>query len=194
MKPKVYRLRHQFVDKFVFIHINKTGGSSVERALKIPFGHETALEKIARMGRTQWDRRFSFTVIRNPWDKVVSHYHFRVQTNQTNLADNPIQFNEWVKLSYGEQDAFYYNDPKMFMPQSSWIADEDGRILVNQVLRFENLSAEFDDVCRSLGKTVALPNAKGSRRGHYRDYYDEEAIRVVADWFKRDIQNFGYNF
>ena len=98
MKPKVYRLRHQFVDKFVFIHINKTGGSSVERALKIPFGHETALEKIARMGRTQWDRRFSFTVIRNPWDKVVSHYHFRVQTNQTNLADNPIQFNEWVKV------------------------------------------------------------------------------------------------
>jgi len=38
------------MDGFLFIHINKTGGSSIEQALKIPQEHATAAEKIAELG------------------------------------------------------------------------------------------------------------------------------------------------
>ncbi len=191
---KLHTLRHHYIDKFVFIHINKTGGSSIEKALRIPFEHKTALEKIKEIGRRQWERRYTFTVVRNPWDKVVSHYHYRVQTNQTNLGVKNIEFRDWVRLTYGNKDPFYYDKPKMFMPQYNWITDHDGNILVDFICRFENLSYDFDYVCKKLGKAVSLPHTKASKHSHYSDYYDEETIGIVASWFKKDIQNFGYRF
>ena len=191
---KVTKLRHRNFDKFIFIHINKTGGSSIEKALNIPPEHLTALEKIEELGRKNWERRFSFTVIRNPWDKVVSHYHYRVQINNIDLSVRPIGFKEWVKRTYGIQDVFYYDNPKMFMPQSDWITDHNGRVLVDFVCRFENLDDDFSYVCEKLRKSTNLPHIKASKRGKYGNYYDEETIEIVARWFSKDIERFGYCF
>lgn len=46
IKQKLHTMKHAHTDKFIFIHINKTGGSSVEKALNIPSEHKTALEII----------------------------------------------------------------------------------------------------------------------------------------------------
>ncbi|WP_156819989.1 sulfotransferase family 2 domain-containing protein [Synechococcus sp. PCC 7336] len=195
LRKKAQRFRHRKHNNFIFIHINKTGGSSIEKALDLSFKHETALEKIQKIGRSQWNKKFTFTVVRNPWDKVVSHYHYRVQTNQTNLGVEPIEFREWVKLSYRDKDPFYYDMPKMFMPQSDWISDNDGTILVNFVCRFENLQNDFEKVCKSLKRKAELPHLKSSKRKkHYKDYYDEETIEIVRSSFSKDIKNFGYRF
>jgi len=70
----IQSIKYRHFDRFVFIHINKTGGSSIEKALNIPLEHKTALEKISEIGHINWTMKHSFTVIRNPWDKVVSHY------------------------------------------------------------------------------------------------------------------------
>ncbi len=151
---KARAIRHRYFDKFVFIHINKTGGSSIKKVLDLPFEHVTALEKIASLGREQWDRRFTFTVIRNPWDKVVSHYHFRLQKKR--IAE--IEFKDWVKKTYRDHMAPFYDVPKMFMPQTDWISDKDGNILCDSICRFENLKDDFNEVCQRLGKTVFLPH------------------------------------
>jgi hypothetical protein len=179
---------------FILIHINKTGGSSVEQALGLRFEHLTALEKIAQIGRPQWDSAYTFAFIRNPWDKVVSHYHYRVQTNQTNLATDPLTFAQWVSLTYGRQDPAYYDNAKMFMPQVDWITDAEGKLLVNFVGRFERLAADFKTICRHLGREATLPHLKASKRGHYRDYYDEPTQAIVAEWFRKDIERFAYRF
>lgn len=181
-------------DNFVFIHINKTGGSSIEKALNLPFEHKTALEKIAEIGRQEWESRFIFSVIRNPWDKVVSHYHYRVQTNQTGLGVNTIGFKEWVRLAYGNKDPLYYDKPKMFMPQVDWLTDGNRRILVDFICRFENLDEDFRVVCSEIGRNASLPHLKASKRGNYRDYYDSKTVEIVARWFSKDIENFGYAF
>lgn len=194
LKQKIKSLRYRYVDEFVFIHINKTGGSSIAEALGIPFEHKTVKEKIGELGQRKWDKKYTFTVIRNPWDKVVSHYHFRVQTNQTRLGDISLDFNEWVKRSYGGQDTFYYDNPKMFMPQMNWITDGDDQILVDEIIHFENFSAEFHELAKRLGKEVNLPHMKSSKRDSYQSYYDEDTIDLIGNWFARDIQRFGYRF
>lgn len=194
IRSNIHRLRYRHFDKFVFIHINKTGGSSIEKALKLPFEHKTAVQKIDEMGRVDWNSRFTFTVVRNPWDKVVSHYHYRVLTNQTSLGDNPISFNEWVLRTYGEQDSYYYDKPNMFMPQLDWIEDDSENILVNRVFRFENLDEEFSELMQILNKHAVLPHVKQSMRGGYREYYDKQSYQIIESWFKRDINKFGYKF
>ena len=194
LKNRVQLIRHKWFDNFVFIHINKTGGTSIARALNIPTIHRTALEKIDELGRDEWDRRFTFAVVRNPWDKVVSHYYYRVQTDQTNLGQKKIEFKDRVKLTYGEQDPTYYNKPKMFMPQMGWISDESGKMIVDYVCRFESLSSDIQQVCERLNIAFDLPHLKSSKRGRYQDYYDQSTKAIVEDWFAQDIKQFSYTF
>ena len=133
-------------------------------------------------------------MIRNPWDKVVSHYHYRVQTNQTDLGRKEVGFNDWVRLSYGEKDRRFYDNPKMFMPQMEWITGYKGEILINGFIHFESLNEDFQEVCRKIGKTAVLPHVKASSRGDYRSYYEDDTAEIIRTWFERDIEKFGYRF
>lgn len=187
-------LRHKYIDDFLFVRINKTGGSSVKWALQLPIGHTTALEYIDKIGRQKWDNKFTFSIVRNPWDRVVSQYHYRVKTNQTNLGTTRISFRDWVKLVYQENDSFYYDKPKMFMPQLDWLIDRNGEVLVEYILRFENLNDDFDTLCKKLGKSAKLPHIKSTKRANYQDYYDNDTFRIVEKWFKKDIFKFEYKF
>lgn len=186
--------RHKYFDTFMFIHINKTGGTSIVKALDLPGEHRTALEKIQELGRKRWDNCFSFAVIRNPWDKVVSHYAYRVQTNQTGLGAKDLEFKDWVRAAYGDRDPAYYDRPKMFQSQTDWCVDETGTIVVNHFCRFENLNADFAEVCQKIGKNVELPHLKSSKRGNYREYYDDQTRDIIADRFAKDLENFKYEF
>lgn len=188
------RLHTRYVAAFSFVHINKTGGTSIEKALQLPFQHRTALELLGLIGERRWTERFSFAFVRNPWDKVASHYYFRVKTNQTGLRTNPIPFADWVRLTYGEQALPYYDQPKMFMPQVEWISDASGKIIVDYVGRFERLQADFAEVCQRIGRTAALPHVKQSTSGDYRTHYDDSTAEIVRRWFAKDLAEFGYTF
>ncbi len=187
-------LRERHLRPYVFIHINKTGGSSIEKALGVGLDHSTALEKYQQLGAAAWERKFTFTMVRNPWDKVVSHYHYRVRTNQTGLGDNPIPFEEWLQRVYVQRDPRYFDQPRMFMPQKHWLVNESGEMLVEFVGRFENLQQDFDLICQRLQVKATLGHAKPSSRGSYRDYYTPETAALVAECFADDLELFGYEF
>ena len=167
---------------------------SIEKALALEKQHLTALECKNLLGNRQWKKRFKFSIVRNPWDKVVSHFHHRVKTNQTGLGDNPIDFKEWVKLSYGEQNPKYYNKPKFFMPQIDWLTDSKGKISVDFIGRFENLENDFQLICKKIGTTAVLPLVNKSERREYHHYYDDATKEIVGKWFEKDIDYFNYNF
>ena len=194
-RERLAGLRARYYLNYAFVHINKTGGSSIERALGLPFQHKTALELRAELGASRWERRFTFTVVRNPWDRAVSHFYYRVMTNQTGLGDNPIDFSEWIERVYVDQDPKYYDQPRMFMPQVDWLADEKGRLLVKLVGRYESLERDFTQICKHIGRVQAtLPRLKASTRPHYREAYNDRAAEVVARWFAKDIAAFDYAF
>lgn len=186
--------RERYLRPWVFIHINKTGGSSIEKALGAGLDHSTALEKCQQLGAAAWQRKFTFTIVRNPWDKVVSHYHYRVKTNQTGLGEQPIDFSEWVYRCYVERDPTYYDQPRMFMSQRQWLVDESDQLLVEFVGRFENLQQDFARISERINVKAKLGHAKPSGRGGYRDYYDAQTRDIVAEAFAADLESFGYSF
>ncbi|MFT6276294.1 MAG: hypothetical protein ACJAZ0_002399 [Halioglobus sp.] len=187
-------LRQRYLRPYVFVHINKTGGSSIERALGISQDHSTALEKYRQLGAKAWEQKFVFAVVRNPWDKVVSHYHYRVKTKQTGLDDSPIAFREWVLRCYLDRDPQYYDQPRMFMPQWHWLIDEKGKSLVDFVGRFENLNQDFATISDRLSPGSSLGHVKPSSRGSYQNYYNEETQALIETSFAEDIDAFGYRF
>ncbi|OHB78464.1 MAG: hypothetical protein A2W31_00060 [Planctomycetes bacterium RBG_16_64_10] len=189
-----WRLREKYVARYTFVHINKTGGSSIESALGLPFRHMTAREMQALVGPQRWQRRFTFTVVRNPWAKVVSHYGYRLKRDKLCRDGDRLGFADWVRLAYGQNDPRYYDVPKMFMPQVDWITDDHGAMLVDFVGRFEDLEGSFAEICRRLGVVATLPHLKRTDHGPYQEYYTPEARGIVARWFARDIEQFGYGF
>jgi chondroitin 4-sulfotransferase 11 len=192
---QIYRLlRARYISNVAFVHINKTGGTSIEQALGLRFQHLTAIELRDQLGARYWNEKFSFAFVRNPWDKVASHYRYRVKTNQTELGVRPIPFDEWVRLAYGENVPKYYDQPKMFMPQLDWICDQSGQVIVNFVGRFERLNDDFQEVCKEIGVRAELPHVKQTVQSDYRPMYTTETAEIVARWFEKDLAAFGYTF
>src|SRR5688572_29465264 len=178
---RIYRLLHaKYISNVAFVHINKTGGTSIEQALGLRFQHLTANELRDQLGVRHWNEKFSFAFVRNPWDKVASHYRYRVKTNQTELGVRPIPFAEWVRLAYGENAPQYYDQPKMFMPQLDWICDPNGQVIVNFIGRFERINDDFQRVCKEIGTRAELPHVKQTVQSDYRSMYSTETAEIIA--------------
>ena len=182
--------------KFIFIHINKCGGSSLIKAIwPVHKWHDTVKEVIGLIGEKEYHKLHSFTVVRNPWSKVVSQYNFRQQTNQNNLGENPISFKEWLKKTYGNfRDEHYVDDPKMFQPQVEWLKDLKGEISIDTILRFENLQEDYTILKKELGLKASLKHRNSSKKVDFRTYYDDEGAAIVSDFFREDIKLFAYQF
>ena len=205
MRPSAERVLRCFTrlqGRFLFVWINKTGGTSVNDALGIKYdnkgtwyNHYTAAELMQCLGRERFEQMFKFCFVRNPWDKVVSEFRFRVFTGQTGLSESS-DFKEWVTRAYLECDPEVNDWSRMFMPQTDWISDKDGALIVDFVGRFERLQKDFDIVCARLGiAPIELPWLNASRDDRsYRQYFDAETKAIVDEVFRSDIEAFKYEF
>ena len=161
---------------FVFIHIPKTGGGSISRALGIwsLSSHLTARDM--RQIDPDWCGKFSFTFVRNPWDRIVSYAHSLRGRRKKNVWDQP--------------------GPLALRPQVDYIMDDAGQPLVDFVGRFETLAEDFATICGRIGiPTPRLPHLnRAAQRGPYREYLDARARDFIAESYAEDIARFGYSF
>lgn len=180
---------------YIFIHINKTAGTSIGRALGMPIkNHMMAKEVIAKIGQDKWDSAYKFSLVRNPWDKAVSLYEYRKKKNRTDIASLGIRFSDWVKVTYGEKKDFSYYEVRGFQPQVDWLKDNDGKISIDFIGKFESINTDFDQIRKVIGEGTELPHLNASKRTGYRSYYDDETRAIIAHWFREDIEVFGYEF
>lgn len=147
------------------------------------YNHMGAKRIRAMVGEKVWNGYYKVAVERNPWDREVSNYWFR-----TRRAKERPSFRDFVL------------DPKLHHPLKNFHAYSiDGRVAVDRVLRFENLTAELGEFLArvGIGTVPELPHQKGNLRPKgvpYRDYYDEETRAAVARLYPDEIRAFGYTF
>ena len=175
--------------KYIFIHIPKTAGSSIESFLNpsikcttngdtfLKNKHESAVFYNTRDPNC-FSKYFKFTFVRNPWDMVVSRYFYR-KTKQSNfnisIKDFLLGNFNWIK---------YFNSLSI-----------DGKICVDFIGKFENLEQDFGIVCDRIGiPRQKLPHRNKSNHKHYTEYYDDETHEIVAKTYAKDIEYFGYKF
>jgi hypothetical protein len=135
------------------------------------------------LGRRKFESYLSFAVERNPWDSVVSLYHWRFRDTE------PGSFSEYVASPAVET----------FATKNHRIYRLKGEVAVDRVLRYESLDSELAAVWSELGLPGSpdLPHAKGGtrpRRASYRSYYDDASRDRVAELFAAPIAELGYEF
>lgn len=135
-----------------------------------------------RVPRGVWDSYFKFCVERNPWDKTLSHYHM--------LRDR--RGGELSLDDYFTAGRFCINHPLYTDPR--------GELLVDRVLRYENLAEELRHVFGKLGipyKGSLGINAKGDHRVDRRPYQSvfkaDERARI-ASIFAHELELLNYRF
>ena len=209
--------------RFAFVHIPKTGGTSLSAVLKpysdehpLPlrvvgnffdnrgfergpllqtvFGvprHAPYLDIRTRIG-ARIDGYYSFAVVRNPWDLVVSEYLYikrrpRHYLHKAVSAMTSVEDFVDLKLSPSSH-------PRNRLIQHDFLADSNGDIGVDFVGRFERINEDSRAILSRLGIEADLPHENKTQRKHYRDYHSARSIDMVAKHFERDIAVFGYDY
>ena len=197
--------------KIIFIHIPKNAGESIENTLGIYGGnpdetlwgvindrcvlqHLTASElKDHFLPSETWDNYFKFAVVRNPWSKAVSEYNWYLR------RDPKISFYKWVHSlkTYLESNKItHIEEVGHNIEQFKYIYDKNGNILVDRILRFENIKAEFNTLSAEKNWNVELLNittTASRNKIDFQRYYDHDTIAKIAEIYSRDIEIFGYN-
>jgi hypothetical protein len=138
---------------------------------------------------------FKFTVVRNPWDLMISMYfsphrdvdHWdRVEFLKL-LKRRPV-FRDFIT----ETSVMHRACRKAGIPT---IAKAGLLANMDFVLKFENLQNDFDLLCDRLNIPKSpLPVRNKSKRSHYSCYYDNDLKDRVYDKFRDEIDYFGYEF
>lgn len=197
---------------FIFVHIFKTAGTSVKRALRkyampawqdkanfvfkrvgIPQfrpnefpNHYTASQIINEIGRAKFDSYFTFAFVRNPWDWEFSHYKYICRNDQHDDHETVVGFPDFRAYLQWRCDNRY-------RLQSDYVSHA-GEQVVDFIGRFENLDVDFKTVCEQIGVRNRLPKLNVTRKSSYLEAYDEVMIDLVRTTFRTDIEAFGYEF
>lgn len=182
------------VRRLLFIHIARTGGSSVETALvgrdwwliDPQSKHISASQARSLYGEDIWRSHTKFSIIRNPWDRVVSMWATGRWNQKTqNLAFEPPTIKDFILALVPHRNEHYRS-----LHYHS-ILDQD----LDFILRFENLQVDFSSMLTSLNlPDIRLPHVESRVRDDYRSYFDMESASLIAQLFQLDIQTYGYAF
>ena len=173
-----------------FIHLAKNAGTSIEIWLQkhIPeaevYGSESDMgyERPSVVNPLFDSLGWTFCVVRNPWDRLVSVWSFWVRSNSINYS-----FDEWFKLCQDNRTITrkYTRFPN---PQLTHYLECD------TVLRFENLVEDFKIVQDKVKCWEPLGKLNHSHHKHYTEYFSKEQREYTANYFWKDIKDFNYKF
>jgi hypothetical protein len=136
-----------------------------------------------RIAGRLWKSYFKFCVERNPWDKVLSHYHMHAAREGGSLS-----LDEYLARGRFPFNYFRYTNRS------------GAKVIVDRVLRYEKLLGELGEVFALLGVPfdgtlgVEAKSEYRTDRTPYHLIFNDEQRRIVENAFAKEIELHGYRF
>ena len=192
--------------KFVLaqtLNLGMQGGDVVEEVHKIHFPTVPKYQVL-----TKYKDYFRFCFVRNPWDRLVSCYKDKINYTPGHVYER--YNNPFVK--YLTESGFFKPDMSFedfvgvvcqipdshaeghFRSQHLFVEDEQGRLLVDFIGKFETMDRDFAAVKRRIDLKGTVPHLRKTGHKPYWEFYNERTIEMVAQRYQRDIQLFNFQF
>lgn len=201
---------------FIFIHIPRCAGTSMEQALLPLAAGVATVEELSGADRAKYwlpgtrgrqhatlanmgkalplDQFFKFAVVRNPWARAVSQIEYLREKKKRQIFTGD-DFRENLRIYCEARGRMHGHD--LGLCQVDYLVDASGRVAMDYIGRFESLRQDFKKICQRLGvkRPPALPHIHASQRARpYQEYYDKKTADWIRRRFARDIEYFGYEF
>ncbi len=205
--------------KFLFIHVPKTGGTSMVTVLK-KYSNRVPLP-LRAIGYFFDDRgvklpTWTYPITGYPYhvtgsklkeiwgdETYESYFKFSFVRNPWDLVVSEYEYilqkkshhlNDCVvKLGSFEQ-FLKWKEKHYARPQVNWVCDSKGNLVVDYVGRFEDYTRNANEILNKLNIEERVPHTNSTKRGDYRNYYTEETVAAVNRMYRPDIELFGYQF
>jgi hypothetical protein len=147
------------------------------------YNHMPASEVRNRVPVDVWNSYFKFCVERNPWDKVLSHYYMHAAREGGSLS-----LDEYLARARFPVNYFRYTDRS------------GTKVIIDRVLRYENLLAELGEVFSQLGIPfdgtlgVTAKSEYRTDRRPYQQIFNDQQRRIAEEAFAKEIELHGYQF
>ena len=190
-----------YKSKTIFIHIPKTAGVSLVKAIfgDVSFeGHRSFYFNSIALNIKN-EKYFSFTFVRNPFDRLYSAYKF-LQNGGMNHLDKLVfqthlsEFNDFEDFILNGLNRKLIYKITHLIPQHEYLCDKKGSILVDFVGRFEHLERDILLLSTILSKDIKLSHHNYNKKLDYREAYTSEMINKVNQIYQKDIDIFKYTF
>ena len=190
-----------YKSKTIFIHIPKTAGVSLAKAIygDVTFeGHRSFyFNNIALNIKNEV--YFSFSFVRNPFDRLYSAYKFLNEGGMNHLDKLAFQtflsefedFEDFILNGLNEKLIYQITH---FIPQHEYLCDKSGNILVDFIGRFEDLESDTLLLSKRLKKDINLSHLNFNSKLDYKEVYTDEMIYKVNQIYQKDIDIFKYTF
>jgi hypothetical protein len=201
---------------FWFIDIPRTSSSSIRVELGRQFGspygktnllekeyssdqlfpdHFTALEMIYILGENNWNKLFTFSIVRNPWDRAVSLYNYRKIKGNIPAEWDFSMYIQNLKNATADTEYFTYHGFRL--GAIDYLINEKREIIVDFIVKFENRMEDLMKLSKILKFNILgeIMIQKASPTGmHYSEYYNEETMNIVKNLYSEEIKTFNYRF
>lgn len=199
-------------EKFIHVPIPKTATQSLNKALGFgglpePALYHDNIEHFISQDYLQHINYYKFSIVRNPWDRLTSLWRDFVNKRQFQYSgyhrcDKRLllsDFKNFEDMCLNLKDSLWSQN--LFFKPQVYFLSYAGEIKVDYVGRFENLHQSYIDICKALNKEQGTlqvinqtihPGDQTQRK--YRQYYNEKTAAAIADFYRLDIKEFGYDF
>jgi len=186
--------------KALFVHVPKTAGTAIERALcedpkRTVGGHTTALGYRRRFP-DEFSSFFKFSVVRHPVSRFLSAWRYLRGMPINNALNNAEihacgSFSVWMDSVHREPKKL--DGIVHFLPASRFLCDEGGQVLVDRLFHYEAIDSDWTTICETLALPEhPLPRLNASRA----DLAMEELSGWEPEWisevYSDDLRLGGY--
>lgn len=201
----------------LYIHIPKTGGTSIKQALGESAGFidlETQLREghsippNSRLSLNHLDLRmliqkrvlsvdslqesFIFTMVRNPYDRATSLFRYFKTIGRIPPNIEFLRFLKLVRLSKPSPGLFKVARLSQAAPQSTWLPEGLTQIPTH-IFQLENLYSATREVENKLNTKLKIPHLNRSRNSSAQICWTSAAVEEVRSYYLEDFLRFGYD-
>lgn len=188
-------------EKVVFVHIPKAAGMSVTLTLfQKEVGHNTALYYQQTIGKKAYEDIYSFAIVRNPYDRLMSAYFFLKKGGMEKYC-NDQKMSEYINSHYPTFEKFILEGLKdkrilnyyHFIPQHIFLNDHTDKRIVKHIGKLEDLDSFFQKICKDLGVKLSLPhNNKTEYNKNKQELFTEEMKIQIQTVYAKDFKELNY--